>query len=320
MNNSKKSIEDLLAQATETLEAEANDYRPFDEEGRPGGLVLLKQDLPTLIVPDLHGRSDYLPDLMHYKYKGRRVYELLKSGHIQIVCVGDGMHSERRGLARWRLALEEFKKGFAECPAMAEEMKENFQTMAMIMRLKAAFPQYFHFLKGNHENILDEDGNGNHPFAKLAAEGPMTRAYVETFFGREFLAQFSRFEKNLPLVARGRFFVISHSRPRKFYKIDEIINYRSYPDLIEGLTWTRHTSAKAGTIPRMLDLILGKTGEQRFWFSGHSAIKDLYNFWNEECLVEIHNPDLRLVVDLDPDRLFDPDLHIHILPRHKNEM
>ncbi|MBU2512421.1 metallophosphoesterase [bacterium] len=319
MSDSKKSMEDLLNKAIEVLETESNENRPYDDEGKPGGLVLLKQDIPTLIVPDIHGRSDYLPDLMHYRYKQERVYDHLKQGALQIVCVGDGMHSERRGLARWRLALEEYKKGFAECPAMAEEMKENFQTMAMVMRLKASFPKLFHFLKGNHENIMDEEVNGNHPFAKLAAEGPMTRSYVERFYGTEFLAQFNRFEKNLPLVARGRFFVISHSRPKDYYDIEKIINYRIHPDLIEGLTWTRHNSAKVGIIPQMLEKMLGNGGDQQLWFAGHTAIRDLYNLWDEEHLVEIHNPDLRLIVALDPNERFDPDFHIHILPRSKSD-
>lgn len=308
-------MEELLTKANEVLESESNDYRPPDDEGRPGGLVLLKQDLPTVVVPDLHGRADYFPDLVQYRLQNQTIVELLKAGKVQIVCVGDGMHSERRGAERWRRALEEYKNGFEECPAMAEEMNENFQTMAMVMKLKAAFPSHFHFLKGNHENILDEDINGNHPFAKLAAEGPMTRKYVETFYGDDFLNQFDRFEKNLPLMARGRFFLITHARPRRVYKIDDIINYRSHPDIVEGLTWTRHNAAQSGAAPEMLKEILGNGMDQELWISGHSAIKDLYNYWNEEKLLEIHNPSLRVFAIIDPHQMFDPDTHIRILPK-----
>ncbi len=310
-------MERLLEEIIAVFEREPPELRPWDSEGKPGGIIVLRQDIPTLIVPDLHGRKDYLPDLLHFKYKRKRVFDLLKSGKIQIVCVGDGMHAERRAAPRWRIAFEEYKKGFAECPAMTEEMSENFQTMAMIMRLKTNFPGLFHFLKGNHENITDEDGNGNHPFAKFAAEGPMTKLYVEKFYGHEFLKLYYRFEKNLPLLARGSFFVISHARPKKAYKMDELINYRSNPETVEGMTWTRHQAAAPGSTISMLDEIIGSTQDQRIWFIGHSAIKEKYTFWKEENLLEIHNPDLRQVVLVDPIQQFKFDKHVVKLPEIK---
>ncbi len=319
MNDSKAVLDKLLDKAIESLDSEESVVRPKDGDDRPGGLVLLQPDLPTLVVPDLHGRRDFLPALLRYRYKDRVVYDLLKEGRIQIVCVGDGMHSERRERARWKVALEEYKKGFVECPAMAEEMTENFHTMAMVMKLKAAFSTRFHFLKGNHENILDESINGNHPFAKLAAEGPMTKFYVEKFYGNEFLEKYDRFEKSLPLLTRGRYFVISHARPKVHYSIDEIINYHSRPDVIEGLTWTRHANARKGVVPQMLDELLGNNLEQKIWICGHTAISDLYQYWDEELLLEIHNPDLRPIVELDPNQLFDPDEQIHLLPKLRAE-
>lgn len=315
--DSKEKFEELLSQANAVLENESSEWRPADDGGKTGGLILLRENLPTLIVPDLHGRKDYLPDLMHYTYGKERVFDLLKQGKVQIVCVGDGMHGERRAASRWRQALEEYKKGFAECPAMAEEMTENFQTMAMVMRLKASFPRLFHFLKGNHENILDEEINGNHPFAKFAAEGPMTRAYVETFYGGDFLHLYDRFEKNLPLMARGRFFVITHARPKSNYALHRIINYRTHPEVIEGLTWTRHQVALTGATKDIMAELFGRVGDHFVWFTGHTANRDLYNKWNEEQLIEIHNPDLRILVAVDPHEVFDPDIHIHILPKGK---
>ncbi len=315
MKGSKEIMEKLLEKVNTTLENESPDNRPVDSNGKPGGMIVLRQDLPTLIVPDLHGRHEYLSDLMRYKIKETQVFDLLKKEMVQIVCVGDGMHGERRAAARWKIALEEYKKGFVDCPAMAKEMSENFQTMAMVMRLKSSFPKLFHFLKGNHENIMDEEGNGNHPFAKFAAEGPMTKMYVEKFYGTEFLEQFDRFEKNLPILARGKFFVISHARPKNIYRIDELINYRSNPDLVEGMTWTRHQAAKSENTIKMLDELIGNGVEQRLWFTGHTAISDLYNIHIKEALVEIHNPDLRVLVVIDPYETFDPDEHFLILPK-----
>ncbi len=314
-----KRIEERLEEAIEILENESAEWRPKDQNGKPGGIILLRQDIPALIVPDLHGRSDYLPDLMRFKLLDKTVFELLKTDRIQVVCVGDGMHSERRGKARWQTAFAEYKNQFEECPAMAEEMTENFQTMAMVMKLKAAFPRHFHFLKGNHENILDEAINGNHPFAKFAAEGPMTALYVKKVYGEAFLNKYDRFEKNLPLLARGRYFVITHARPKKAYGIDEIINFRSEPAVTEGLTWTRSQHAEVGAIPHMLNELVDNSITFRFWFSGHTSLKTRYKYWPDESLIETHNPDLRTVVILDPFELFDMEQHIVDLPQSENE-
>lgn len=314
MENRQKFMEDLLHKANHTLENESAEWRPGDNEGRPGGLVLLKQDLTTIIVPDLHGRKEYLPDLMKFKLDGKYIFELLKQGMIQIVCVGDGMHGERRVRERWKVAYKEYEEDFKECPAMAEEMAENFQTMAMVLRLKISFPQYFHFLKGNHENILVENINGNHPFAKFAAEGTMTKAYVKKFFGLEFLKQYDRFEKNLPLLARGKFFIITHARPKRTFGITDIINYRNNSEVIEGLTWTRHQAAEQGSVEEMFQFLIGDSQNQRtIWFAGHTAISEKYKVW-EDGLVEIHNPDSRVLAIVDPIKAFNPDQHIVELP------
>jgi len=228
------------------------------------------------------------------------------------------MHSERRGLERWRIAYKEYMDDFKQCPAMAEEMTENFRTMAMVMKLKVEFPHLFHFLKGNHENILDENGNGNHPFAKFAAEGPMTERYVRKFYGNEFLEAYDRFEKNLPILARGKFFIISHSRPKQVYSIDEILNCRKHPEVIEGLTWTRYQAAETGAIPIMLNQIIGDVPETRYWFCGHTAIKTQYKYTADESLVEIHNPALRTLVIIEIFDSFNMKNHIVTLPEGKD--
>jgi len=309
-----RRIAERLKTVLDLLKTEPKEWRPEDKNGRPGGIILLQQDIPTLVVPDLHGRSDYLPDLLRLKLTEKTVFDLLRAGRVQVVCVGDGMHSERRAKERWQVAFEEYKNHFESCPAMTEEMTENLQTMAMVMKLKTSFPRQFHFLKGNHENILDEAGNGNHPFAKFVAEGPMTTYYVRKFFGETFLQDYNRFEKSLPLLARGNFFVITHARPRTTYTIDEVINYRSLPDVTEGLTWTRQQNAESDAIPTMLDALLDKNLPQRFWICGHTSLKNRFRYTESCFLYEIHNPDLRTVVIIDPVQPFMPEKHIIELP------
>ncbi|MBT4287031.1 MAG: hypothetical protein HOD92_06805, partial [Deltaproteobacteria bacterium] len=154
----------------------------------------------------------------------------------------------------------------------------------------------FHFLKGNHENILDESQNGNHPFAKFAAEGPMTKQYVKQFFGEVFLNQWNHFEKSLPLLAIGSNYVISHARPKMMFNIDQVINYKNHPDIIEGLTWTRDQMLQSNISRQMLNELLDSGQPTKFWFAGHTTVKEQYKHWVEEALVQIHNPDKQSVV------------------------
>lgn len=314
-----RQIEERLEAVVHVLTTEPREWRPEDSEGRPGGIVLLRPDIPALIVPDLHGRSDYLPDLLRFPFNDQTVYERLRTGSIQIVCVGDGMHSERRGKERWLTAFQEYKNSFEDCPAMTREMTENFQTMSMVMKLKTAFPKSFHFLKGNHENILDEEGNGNHPFAKFVAEGPMTAYYVRKFYGETFLRHYDRFEKNLPLLARGGSFVITHAQPKSAYPINDIINFRNRPEITEGLTWTRQDKADPAAIPAMLKELVGDSNAEKRWFCGHTSLKNRFRYRPEISLVEIHNPNLRTIVIVDPHQTFDPEKHILDLPQSERQ-
>ncbi len=234
---------------------------------------------------------------------------------MQIICVGDGMHGESRVAERWRMALVEYQDDFDICPTMQEEMYESFTTMSFVMELKARFPENFHFLKGNHENVADKNENGDHSFAKFAAESRMTKRFVEKYYGLEFLNQYSRFESNLPLLAKGENYIITHSRPRETYSIDEIIDYHEHPDIIEGLTWTRNAQAEVGVVNRMLEMFLGSDKDDTIWIAGHTPVEELYKLFDSESLILLHSPKCRPVAILDPEMIFDPEKHILEIPQ-----
>jgi hypothetical protein len=122
-------------------------------------------------------------------------------------------------------------------------MMESLGLMEMVIELKMAFPNNFHFLKGNHENIANEEGFGNHPFRKFAFEGHMVARWVQTFYGKDFIDSYYEFEKNLPLFVIGRNFIISHAEPLYFFEREAIVEYRNNPDVVEGLTWTANDEA-----------------------------------------------------------------------------
>jgi hypothetical protein len=292
--------QESLLETLEVMAAEPGSVRPPDSNGIPGGLVMLARDLPTIIVPDLHARMDFFLSVMGYEAEpGRKALELMDAGLLQIVCLGDGVHAEGRAARRWKAALQEFQDGFERHQRMDEEMRESLGVMGMVMEVKRACPTRFHFLKGNHENISNEMGGGNFPFRKFALEGLMVLTYMRQFYGDELLGAYSRFEKDLPLLASGRGFLISHAEPATFFARSQLIDYRSYPDVVSGLTWTDNDEADEGSVQQMLDHYLGpQEGERGFYFAGHRPAAGGYRLRADGRFVQIHDPDRFVIAHL----------------------
>ena len=300
-----------VREAIETYEREGEPERPRSSTGRPGGLVYL-YDLPTIIVPDLHARMDFFLHVMFFRPdNGPPVIERLADGSLQVVCVGDGFHAEARAADRWKRAYHEYLGNYERHRAMDAEMRESLGLMEMVMAVKTAIPKTFHFLKGNHENIANENGEGNYSFGKFAYEGDMVTRYVLQFLGREFLETYYRFEKELPVLAVGADFLVTHAEPRTFYPREMVIDYYEYPEVIYGLTWTANDAADEGSVETMLRYYLADryTPESRI-FGGHRPVPGLYHLRAGGKYVQIHNPDKFIVarmngtgIDVDRDVL-----------------
>lgn len=208
---------------------------------------------------------------------------------------------------------------------MDEEMKESFGLMQIVMLLKSIFPENFHFLKGNHENIANETKDGNFGFAKYVMEGAMVADYVKKFYSNDFLLNYYIFEKSLPLLAVGHSFIVSHAQPRKYFGRDEIINYReNIKEIVTGLTWTDNGASLPGTCSRMLeDYLPGNTDNNsyKFYFGGHRPIRSLYREIDNEAYYQIHNPNEQIVAyfpaGLPTAKPFDPETDIQIVPEWK---
>jgi hypothetical protein len=293
----------VLSRAIRALEDENPLIRPRDSSGLPGGCLYLSHDIPTIVVPDLHARMDFFLSLMLRKAScGLTTLERLERGSVQVVCVGDGFHAERRAVQRWVDAYGEYMGLFEEHRRMDEEMRESLGVMEMVMEVKARFPCFFHFLKGNHENIANEEGEGNHPFRKFVKEGAMVSSYVWKFYGAEFLSLYYAFEKQLPLLAVGKNFLVSHAEPVMFYEPGAVLEYRSRPDVVEGLTWTDNGSAEDGSVEAMLARYLGGPHLERgYHFGGHRPVGGLYHTRSGGRYVQIHNPDRWVVAEIEAD-------------------
>ena len=299
---------DRVRRALDCLCCESPGRRPRDRAGRPGGMIVLDRSVPTILVSDLHARMEYLLSVLAFEPEpGTAVIDLLAAARLQVVCLGDGLHAEGRAVERWQAGLEEYLGGFARHDAMDEEMREGLGTMEMVMETKLAFPAHFHFLKGNHENIANEEGEGNFPFRKFALEGAMVEDYLRRFYGEEILGTWARFEKQLPLLAVGSPFLASHAEPRDFYPRDRVVGYRDDPEVVAGLTWTDNDEAEPGSVVRMLEHYLGLEATAARYFGGHRPIGGAYGLRADGRYVQIHDPEAFRIALLRPGAEIDPE-------------
>lgn len=300
----------LTDAATAVLLAESPDMRPTDARGLPGGLLRLDPALPTIIVPDLHARTGFFLSLLESPLPGGgTVRDALAAGQLQLLCLGDGFHAEARAIDRWKAALEEYLDGYRSHTAMDQEMAESMALMEMVMIAKISFPRHFHFLKGNHENVMNEEGNGNHPFRKFVFEGDMVLGWLRQFYGDEFLGRYAAFERALPLFAIGGRFLASHAEPERPYAESEIIDARSLPEVVLGLTWTDNDAAQPGSVTSLLARFLPGVARPRF-FTGHRVVPALYRERSGGSHLQIHNPRKYVVAWVMPDRDVEPSLDI----------
>ncbi|QEN07523.1 hypothetical protein EXM22_05785 [Oceanispirochaeta crateris] len=307
-----ESLSENLSLAVTSLNSQNPLIRPQDSLGRGGGLIFLNTELPLLILPDLHARKDFLLKvLLSEMMSGGTVLEWLRDKRIQILCVGDGFHAEKRAHKRWVKSLDEYKTNYRRHKNMDKEMAESLGLMQMIMLLQSFFPDHFFFLKGNHENILNEEGRGNHPFGKFVYEGEMVKSWTEKFLGKSFLYAYSEYEHSLPFMALANNLIISHAEPREYYSPEEIIEIHEYENIKLGLTWTANNQADEDSVSSILDDYSRRFNRDfTHYIGGHRTINTLYNLRASGRFVQIHNPMIRVVLITDQQERFNPDKNI----------
>ncbi len=295
----------LVGTAQTAMEQTDQRVRPRDTAGNAGGLLYLTESIPTILVPDLHARRDFFFNMLQYRFSGSTtVLEGLEKGTVRVICVGDAFHSEQQCRFRWLTAYEEYRTGNLDGPSLTAEIADSMGLMEMIMECIGAFSDRFFFLKGNHENILNSENNGNHPFRKYADEGEMFYQFFTHRFGEVFTTRYARFEESLPLCAVGERFMVSHAEPRCFHDAASIINARRNPGTVEDFTWTGNGDSEEGTVERMLDTYLPDVPDA-LYFGGHRPVAQTYSLRASNRYVQIHDPASSQIAFVSPDRPFD---------------
>ena len=306
----------LAQKACEVLAGENPAYRPLNCIGEPGSLLELykpKNDsgdercLPAVIIPDIHARPDFLKNILNCELPALKltVQQALEKKLIDVICVGDAVHTELYS-ARWKLISVEFEAGIFTGHYMQDEMIVNLSTLCGLMCLKILYPENFHFLKGNHENILNCNLGGDYSFCKYADEGEMVKLFMQEEYDEQLLNLISKYENLLPLAAYGKNYVVSHAEPAEPFTREQLIDAKFDDSIVEGLIWTRNGQVKKQTVEPILNELLGKTqAKKAFYFSGHRPVKENYALRQDDKLVQIHNPRRQNIVLVKPDKKFD---------------
>lgn len=312
----------LANNCSSLLENEKNNYRVAAENDSLGALLDFTSPeikrLPVIIVPDIHARAYFLMHILEFMLphdfvvsddgNELTVFDAIMLQKVQVVCVGDLLHSEIRGKSRWLKALKEFNSHNFTGPEITSEMMEGLSLLSMIMELKMAFPENFHVLKGNHENIMNEYGEGNFPFHKFANEGEIVRSFIHEYYGDDVLMVISCFEKALPLIAAFPECVVSHAEPSECFSRQQLINGISDEKVVSGLTWTPNDIVVKDTCSRIIMELTGNP--EGLYFGGHRPIAGICTYRQGGKYIQLHNPDREFITLIYNDRIFDPDKDI----------
>ncbi len=327
--------------------------------GRHKGIATLeREDVPTIVISDIHARRDFLVNVLKYQIDGESVHAKLKRGEINIVCVGDGMHSESGKnwevnllkydidgflaettdrnvfdrVVEYKQALEavagkplkqmtfvEIKQAGNQAPAVAvfqkilpilqaefmkREMVKSLGAMKMVMDLKSAYPDSFHYTRGNHDDIAEKIKK----YHKFANESQQVKEWVTTTYGDDFLQKYAQFEEALPVMVRSKTgqIVVTHTVPDKALTQAEVEG-RSRDTNI-SLTWTDNT--KDGSSQEAVDGTLANVnaGNAR-WFIGHRDVPDEMGLAREQFgrVVQINNKNKQVIAIQRPGGSFDKD-------------
>ena len=301
----------LVKNVCAILANESSSYRTENCVGQPGSLLKLYDDnkrcLPAVIIPDIHARPDFIKNILDCELPKLKltVKQALEQHAVDVICVGDAVHTELTSL-RWKLISLEFEDGVHTGRYMQDEMTANLSTLCAIMSLKIAYPENFHFLKGNHENILNSNLGGDYAFYKYADEGEMVKRFIQEYYDEKLLNLIAQYENLLPLAAYGKNYVVSHAEPAAAYTAEQLIDARFEEGVVEGLIWTRNAQVKKSTVVPIMNELLGKKNAKKaFYFSGHRPVKEDYALRQNGKLVQIHNPRKQNIVVVMPDKAFD---------------
>lgn len=238
-------------------------FRPKDETGIAGGLLQLPPHLTPVVIGDLHANMDNL-----LKILSENAFMLaLEKGTAVLVFLGDLVQPDAEPY---------------------DDMDSSVLMMDFLFILKLHFPDSVFFLRGNHDSFSPEARKDSVP------QGVLWRKKLEQVRGTEYCEQMAQFYDLSPVVALSEDFAACHAGPpsRKI-ELKQLVNIRSFPDLVDDLMWTRvrrpgYPSGYTASDVRRFRKSLSLRKELPF-LAGHTPLSDMDTLWCNVAGIQHHH-------------------------------
>ncbi len=286
-----------------------------DKEHQCSGIVTIHSSLPTIIVPDLHARPEFILKVLEFAVGQKTILTLLQEQKVNVIFLGDIAHSE--DISFWVHELPEGKIALKQGDELLPEMIHELTTIKILCDIKSAFPGNVHILRGNHDDVR---GRIVGLYMKgMIPQSQMVLEWLVVNFGREFIDLVMEFEDCLALIAEGDNFMTSHSAPGRILHKEEVKNKEG--DVAEMLTWTENREEFGGLRETELKRNICETwrnlgkAAKPLWVAGHRTVEEpmLYREQAGGIFVQINNPTAFIIGIIPANKMFDAEKHIQRL-------
>lgn len=185
-------------------------YREPDDQGAPGGIIRIPDEMTVVILGDIHTRAD---NILRVITDGG-LLAALERNDACLVFLGDLVHSDERG--------------------KLEDMSSSVFILDLFSMLKRRFPQNIFYIRGNHESFSPEIGKGGVP------QGLLLRKHLKKRRGKAYASEIETLFDSLAFIVRNSAFAACHGGPVRT-KVDHhtLVNIRRYPGIQYELVWNR---------------------------------------------------------------------------------
>ena len=252
---------EILQEVNQLLKKDA--FRPKDATGIAGGLLRLPTHVTPVVIGDLHANIDNLLKILS---ENAFMWALEKKSAV-LVFLGDLVQPDSEPY---------------------DDMDSSVLMMDFLFKLKLRFPDGVFFLRGNHDSFSVEATKD------LVPQGVLWRKKLEQVRGPEYCEKMAQFYDLSPVLALSEDFVACHAGP-PFNRIDmsQIVNIRSFPDVLHDLMWNRvrrrgHPSGYTASDVRRFRKSLNLSKELPF-LVGHTPYSDTGTVWCDVAGIRHHH-------------------------------
>lgn len=184
--------------------------RPLTTDNKPGSILELNNDSHAIIVGDLHGMVD---NFLKILTENCTLHNLRKKRSTLII-LGDAIHPETAG--------------------ELEHMSSSVLLMDIILKLKLAYPEQVHYIRGNHDSFDSSISKAG------ISQGIIHKEYLLNKRGEDYIRAMEEFWLKSPFIVTSKLFCALHAGPPiKEYTRSQLINIQQHPKLMKEIITNR---------------------------------------------------------------------------------